>query len=305
MKQVPNKQEDEDEEIARDRFVSEYVLPSDSADERAERKRFLTENCASIVDSKETEDAIIVPRKQTSGSNSVKSATKPQEELQFESRAKRIATSMDVAALDTWWGTGPTIPDRRLESSMPGHVSVSEVDEVMVKKASRIQQLRDELPLDDLCLGTAKYLLWQMKLGKVCLLSFHRVVSDEMYEKVLRAGSANLLNDSLKLIVIPVNLMLSVPVKGPRDADTVGAFFGPKNVHFSRPSKDQCKHDVAMVSIDLYSVWSLRMLLPSVAFTTGRMVDLHLVSYRDNAVLASYRCAMTPEVIEEIKKIGG
>merc|ERR1719182_1072839 len=99
-----------------------------------------------------------------------------------------------------------------------------------------------------------------MKLGKVCLLSLHRVVDDDMFEKVMKvhAQGGDLLKDAFKLIVIPVNLSLSVPVKGPKDADTVGAFFGSKSTSLARMKTD--KHDVTFISVDLYSVWSLKML---------------------------------------------
>jgi len=159
------------------------------------------------------------------------------------------------------------------------------------------------LPLDTLCTTDQKYVLFQLKFGKACLVSLHRVVNADLYEKVLHAQGGDLLQDSLKFIVTPVNLKLNVPVKGPKEADTIGSFFGAKNTHFSRPVTVEKNHDVAMISIDLYSVWSLKMLLPSVAFKVGRMVDFHLVSYRDNAVLASFRAAMTPEAIRVMKAV--
>lgn len=216
-------------------------------------------------------------------------------------RPERIYTDVNVCELNAWWGTGPYSPDRRLEAAMPGHVLASEVIEVAVKKALDIEELRQELPLDDLCSEGGKYLLWQMRLGTVCLASLHHVVADATYDKVINAHGADLLRSALKLIVTPVNLKLSIPTKGPKDADTIAAFFGP-NASFQH-SKSHHKYDVAMISIDLYSVWSLKMLLPSVAFKPGRMVDFHLVSYVDNAALASYRAAMNPAVMEMIKNL--
>merc|ERR1712232_222617 len=117
------------------------------------------------------------------------------------------------------------------------------------------------------------------------LLSLHCVTSSDAYEALLDVQRGDILQDALKLIVTPVNLVVSVPVKGPKDADTIGSFFGAKNCQLRRPGKGQCAFDIAMITIDLYSVWSLKMLLPSVAVKQGRMADYHLVSYRDNAVL--------------------
>mmetsp|Transcript_116126 Transcript_116126/g.182698 ORF Transcript_116126/g.182698 Transcript_116126/m.182698 type:complete len:329 (+) Transcript_116126:39-1025(+) len=292
------------------------ILPStDAAEFSEQRERFMTN--ITVVDTAAVEDAVIVPRKGSMSPNggtspvsngfseSVMPAISPEtsEKTFFESRTQRIATATDVYSMDIWWGIGPETPDRRLTASMPGHVMVTDVEEVLVHKVGAIEQVRDELKLEDVCRTSQKYVLWQMKLGKVCLLSLHRVIDDDMYHKVLNAQGGDLLKDSLKLIVMPINLALNVPVKGPKDADTIGTFFGAKNTHYSRPTNGACKYDIAMISIDLYSVWSLKMLLPSVAFKAGRMVDFHLVSYRDNAVLASFRAAMTPQVIQQIKQL--
>merc|ERR1719162_819647 len=104
------------------------------------------------------------------------------------------------------------------------------------------------MPQDDLCIEGEKYVLFQMKLGKVCMLSLHQVVDDEAYEQILRADGGNILKDKLKLIVKPVNMAVSVPVDGPKEAATVGSFFGLKNTSFKRAGG---KYDVAMITVDL------------------------------------------------------
>jgi hypothetical protein len=298
----------------------QIILPAEDKTQSQERERFMTTVSVEDAQDGEVDDAIIMlpPRRMTGaislstvGESSPKtsdgefthfhSTNTSDAELQ-KARAQRIGTMVDVYNLDNWWGMSPGTPDKRLSASMPGHAVATEVEEVMVKKAESIQTLRDELPLDQLCRGGEKYILFQLKLGKVCLLSLHHVTDHDTYEKVLSAQGVDLLKDSLKMIVIPVNLKISVPVKGPKEADTIGSFFGSKNVNFSRSTVG--KFDIALLSLDLYSVWSLKMLLPSVAFKAGRMVDFHVVSWRDNAVLLSYRAAMTPQVCEIIKNIG-
>lgn len=316
----------------------DFVLPAEGATDLVERKRFMTG--VTVIDTHEDEEAVIIPRKDTAfslaarklsadtprhrtlsavtsvhGTSTVGKDASPKDkedslerrespeddEGKHETRAFRIATAMDVYALETWWGVGPSSPDRRLAAAMPGHALATDVVQVLVRKTDRIERLLDELCLDDVCDVGAKYVLWQMKFGKMCLLSLHRVTDDDAYERILLAQGGDLLKDSLKLIVTPVNLQLSIPAKGPKEADTVGSFFGRKNVSFSRPGDHPCKFDISMISVDLYSVWSLKFLLPSVAFKQGRMADYHLVSYNDNAVLASYRAAVTPELIDLMK----
>lgn len=222
----------------------------------------------------------------------------------FIPSAQRIASGDDVCSLEKWWGVGPDTPDRRLEAAMPKHTSVSYVEEVLVSKSLAIQELRGQSPILEKCTEECKYVLFQLKFGKASLLSLHSVFDNHMYERILNVGGGNLLRDKLKFIVTPVNLSVSVPSRGPRDAETVGKFFGKDNSYFSRPERRRGgDYDIAMVSIDLYSVWSLKMLLPSIAFRYGRMIDIHLVSYVDNAVLISYRVAMTAKVVELIKAL--
>merc|ERR1712216_305551 len=194
--------------------------------------------------------------------------------------------------------------DRRLEAAMPGHSRATVVQGVTVKKSFPMEKIEDHAPeLADILQEGGKYVLWQIKFAKVCLLSAHRVIDDEAYEAL--AGSPSPLKNCLKLIVTPVNLVVNLPAKSPKDSDTVQDFFGVSNTHFSRKRIDRLKCDVTLVSVDAYGVWSLRMLLPSVAFKVGRIVDFHLVSYRDNTSFVSYRCAMMDELIQSIKKLGG
>lgn len=293
--------------------VLQGVLPPD--DNPEERERFMSKVTVEdiVEDNEGAQDAIIVqsPTMRQSITLCRDEATdSTQATLQDNAAAsmkprERLNTAADVMSLQHWWGVGPRSPDPRLEAGMSGHVVATEVIDVMVRKPDDIENLLKELPLDDLCCDGQKYVLWQIKVGKSCLLSLHHVVDDDVYERVLHAQGGDLLCDSLKFIVNPVNLKVSLPVKGPKNADTIGTFFGTKTSHYSRcrPGDSSCKYDVAMITIDLYSVWSLKMLLPSVAFKVGRMVDFHLVSYRDNAVLATYRAAMTPEAVELLKKI--
>lgn len=276
--------------------INEFILPSHD-DFSAERERFMTGK--DVVDEEEAEDAIIVPSRREAAA-SVFSFFSVQSVVSSDVPRQRIATNVDLSGLETWWGIGPEVPDRRLQASMPEHVRVSDVLDVLLKRNIAIEELKDDILGQHTQEG--KYLLFQMKFGKVCLLSLHKLVDHDVYERIFQEGG-NPLQDKLKLIVMPVNLTVNVPVKGPKDADTVGNFFGRENCSFSRLEKTNSGIDIGMISVDLYSVWSLKMLLPSVAFKSGRMVDFHLVSYADNAVITSYRAAMTPKVIQLIKAL--
>jgi len=144
------------------------------------------------------------------------------------------------------------------------------------------------------------YFIQTYIFGPFMLTSLHEVVDRELFEQVLKG---NFLQDSLKLLVFPVNVALPISPKGAKTADTVGTFFGKKNVTYTR--RRVAGIDCATLAIDVYSVFSLRMLLPALAFKEGRIVDYHLVSYRGNASLTSFRMESTEEFIQLMKDKSG
>lgn len=287
-----------------DDFLAEFILPTEDASDYRNGRVISFNNPNLVKDNDTNPDAVVMKAKSklpTLDEEGEHQGTRSRGSTQAtSSRSARLNSDLDLDSIDCWWGTGP---DKRLEVAMPGHTLLTEVCDAMVKKAGSLQSLRNEIlpSMKSQGLPKGKYVMWQLKFGKLCFVSVHEVINGEQYEKLLKPGSAPLLNDALKLIVTPVNLVINVPVKGPKDADTIGTFFG-SNVTFERATKDG--YDISMLGVDLYSVWSLRMLLPSVAFKPGRMVDFHLVSYRDNAVFASYRASMTNNVIEQISSLG-
>lgn len=212
---------------------------------------------------------------------------------------QRINSNADLSSIKTWWGINPMSPDPRMEKSMPGHVLVTNLMEVACLRSMGNNHFCEAFPLDRLCTLGNKYLIWCMKYGEMSIVSLHHIVHDEMYGRIFCAETGNPWYNKLKVLCTPINLILSV-CKGPKDAATAGAFFGSKNVEFWHLTGSH-NYDVAVVSFDIYSVLSLKMLLPTLAFKEGRICDYHLISYGDTAVVASYRIAATRELIETMK----
>jgi len=273
-------------------------LPT-GAEDQGKKERF--KSCICVQDVNSAPDADMLPSSRFGGARKCLSAMVDARFLDARAQVepKRLGTLDDIGSLDTWWGIGTSTPDRRLEAAMPGHILATEVVDVMCMKTDDIANLRKTLPLDDVCDNGEKYLMWQLKFGSMCFVSLHHCTNDEVYEQIINAD--RILQDSLKWVVTPINLKVSVPTKGPIDAETIGRFFGTQHAHFSNPRNPDDDYEVAMISIDVFSVWSLRVMFPFVIFKHGLIVDIHLVSSRDNAVLSSYRAAMTPELIQRIK----
>jgi len=191
---------------------------------------------------------------------------------------------------------------KRLDKDMGSTKLVSKVVKVLGERSPPARSGLDfdwferYLPNEQLQDGQA-YLLVALVCGKATFVSLS-VVVDPVFEEMC-AGDC--LVDCLKLIVQPVNLAVPVPLKGPKDAATIGRFFGRGHCHLSRSQRGSVK--LATLAIDLYSVMSLRLTLPKLAFTAGRIVDFHFVSYRHRASLASFRIATNKQLLDRLKEL--
>lgn len=110
------------------------------------------------------------------------------------------------------------------------------------------------------------------------------------------AASDDALGNRLKLIINPVQVKLPFPTKGAKDADTVGAFFGQSAwAHSLRTSSGA---EVYCVRVDLYSKWLLRMAMQKVGFQLGNTVEMILVDWPGQAVLAAIRLRVTADFVK-------
>eukprot|EP00928_Gymnodinium_smaydae_P046232 TRINITY_DN3079_c0_g1_i1.p1 TRINITY_DN3079_c0_g1~~TRINITY_DN3079_c0_g1_i1.p1 ORF type:complete len:660 (-),score=150.14 TRINITY_DN3079_c0_g1_i1:80-2059(-) len=212
-----------------------------------------------------------------------------------------IGSSEDVGSLNDqlWWSTVPPslyrlereMPDVRVASRVLKVVCVRKPDNVEDMQLSWFQKYASSGQLTP---GT-RYLVVVIICGNAMFAALNEVV-DDVYEEIIEG---DFLQDCLKLLVSPVNLAINLPLKGAKDADTMGKFFGKKNVRFTRRTTHGL--DCATLICDLYSVFSLRMTMPRLAFKEGRIVDFHLASYRHRASLASFRIATTGELVRQLK----
>lgn len=215
--------------------------------------------------------------------------------------ARPSIRSLGSVSEEAWWSKVPQ-PMTRLEKDMRGAKLVSRVVKVLGERSPPARSGLDfdwferYLPHEQLKDGHT-YLLTGLVCGKATFVSLS-VVVDTIFEDVC-AGDC--LTDRLKLIVQPINLAVPVPLKGPKDAATIGSFFGRRHCHLSRAQRGDVK--LATLAIDLYSVMSLRLALPKLAFTAGRIVDFHVVSYQHRACLASFRIATNRQLLGRLREL--
>lgn len=136
------------------------------------------------------------------------------------------------------------------------------------------------------------YLAVWLKLGNASLVSLSALPEFLAHE----LGEQDI-GTHLKLLLNPVHVAVPFPTKGPKEADSIGSFFGKRAIQ-SCTWRTSSGADVACVQIDLYSNWMLRMALQQVGFRVGNSLELILVDWPCRRVVAAIRLAVTEEFLQ-------
>jgi len=108
------------------------------------------------------------------------------------------------------------------------------------------------------------------------------------------------LSKRLKFILNPVKIGVPVPVKGPKDAETVGSFFGSKGASLTWSSTDDGV-EFAVLQIDLHSKMLLRMMLKQMAFRDGNVVEMMITDWPGRVVLTSVHLSCTAQALQLLR----
>lgn len=140
---------------------------------------------------------------------------------------------------------------------------------------------------------TVRLIVFKLKMGEQVMVSLNEVIQEDTFDRVFKEENrTDLLQKKLKLILSPINLPLPLPAKKPRDAETVGSYFGMDNVDlYIDGSMGEVK--VASILINIYSKWIIRKFLPLVTASHGRICDFILLSSDDQTVFADFRLLST------------
>jgi hypothetical protein len=138
-----------------------------------------------------------------------------------------------------------------------------------------------------------RLVIFKLKMSDKVMVSLNEVVDGAAFDQIFnRENRDELLHKKLKLILSPINSPLPIPAKKPRDAETVGSYFGMDNVDFYiDESIGQTK--VVSILINIYSKWIIRKFLPIATSAPGRICDFILLSSDDKTVYAHFRLLAT------------
>lgn len=132
------------------------------------------------------------------------------------------------------------------------------------------------------------YMIYWLNIGDVSILSVAEVLDRRRFEL---AFSGDALSARLKFVLQPCGLKLPVPVKTPRDADTIGVFFG-KHTSCTR-SRTNSGVDYVCLRVDLYSKWLLKKAMQTVGFRKGSVFDIVLIDWPGRTVIMGCRLTIT------------
>lgn len=142
--------------------------------------------------------------------------------------------------------------------------------------------------------GVKRLLVFKLKMAERVMVSLNEVVDQEVFDTVFNpANRENLLQNKLKLILSPINSPLPIPAKKPRDAETIGSYFGMENVDFYIDEEGGGTVRVVSILINIYAKWIIRKFMPLMTQSTGRICDFILLSSDDKIVFANFRLLAT------------
>mmetsp|Transcript_71368 Transcript_71368/g.134874 ORF Transcript_71368/g.134874 Transcript_71368/m.134874 type:complete len:325 (-) Transcript_71368:43-1017(-) len=210
-----------------------------------------------------------------------------------------------------WWGDADVIAMRGLEE-LPQVSRLVNVELVHSQPVSSCKsqpwEEGESLELYERMRGIdaqgEEHVAWWMNVGDSSLVMMSKVLDPVRLHQCFfsdsdtRSVSEECLATRLKLIISPVQVQLPFPSKGPHNAETLGAFFGEGASCTLTRSRDAHKGDFIVVQIDLYSKWLLRKAMQSLGFRKGNVLDLILVDWPGQAVIASSRLSVTDEFLK-------
>ena len=138
-----------------------------------------------------------------------------------------------------------------------------------------------------------RLIIFKLKMGDQIMVSLNEVINESEFDRIFGTSEDRdkLLMEKMKFILSPINSPLPIPAKKPRDAETVGQYFGMDNVDLYIDEDTNIK--VVSILINIYSKWIIRKFLPVATSALGRICDFILLSSDDKVVYADFRLLST------------
>jgi hypothetical protein len=138
-----------------------------------------------------------------------------------------------------------------------------------------------------------RLIIFKLKMGDQIMVSLNEVINEKEFDRLFREENRDeLLMRQFKFILSPINSPLPIPAKKPRDAETVGQYFGMDNVDMYIDERDP-NIKVVSILINIYSKWIIRKFLPVATSALGRICDFILLSSDEKVVYADFRLLST------------
>ena len=137
-----------------------------------------------------------------------------------------------------------------------------------------------------------RLIIFKLKMGDQVMVSLNEVINEREFDRIfIDDNRDDLLMRKFKFILSPINSPLPIPAKKPRDAETVGQYFGMDNVDLYINEEGNMK--VVSILINIYSKWIIRKFLPVATSALGRVCDFILLSSDEKVVYADFRLLST------------
>lgn len=195
----------------------------------------------------------------------------------------------------TGLGTTSLLMDTRIfhkPSRRPAPWSEGQSDELYTEMG-----LRDPLK---------SYIVVWMLLGNAAILTTSEVTDQERFRSVLRVGAKPCLDRCFKLVLEPIQVssscksILPASATDPKVADFMSTFLGTSgcSMHCARTSGGA---EYACLMMDFNCAGMVvSYALKKVGFREGHILDLHVVDWSAQALFASGRLNITPEVSQKL-----
>mmetsp|Transcript_46089 Transcript_46089/g.121788 ORF Transcript_46089/g.121788 Transcript_46089/m.121788 type:complete len:345 (-) Transcript_46089:75-1109(-) len=148
--------------------------------------------------------------------------------------------------------------------------------------------------------GEESYVALDLRVGARRIVVYGHVDQNSL-SAVQEATQPGATSSRLKLSVIPVNVSIPVPIHGPSTAGTLESFYG-KNHTSTKQWTTATGGFRGVVMVDLFSTWLMRTLIPRLAFTEGREIDLYLSDWHQKVVVSGFRLRVTPQALRAFGK---
>lgn len=194
-----------------------------------------------------------------------------------------------------WWAPAELSAARGFEELSPASrlLEVRLIRHAVAEKEALVLQSQDLYEKMGAIDANLRYVAVWLNMNDASLMLMSEVTNPQLFERCI---AGNFLKERLKLILNPVEVKLPFPAKGPKDADTVGVFFGDNAT--SSSCRTSIGAEVICVRVDLFSKWIMRMAMQKGGFRAGNTMELVLVDWAQRAVLAGCRLIVTEEFVK-------